>query len=197
MDLQARGRSQATVRSYGMDLLRWFRFCWATGTPWDRATRAEARDFCRWMLIAGKPQRPHWRAAGQQQACGGPSGNAYAPSVRAHCETVLRCFYNFHLEAGDRAGDQPVPAGPVAPRRAAERAPQPDGADPEGTRRTYRPRVPSRVPRCVPDEEFNEIFARLPSHRDRALVARSTCPPAPAPRNCCRPPRAGRTRGGS
>ncbi|WP_228287249.1 hypothetical protein [Rhodococcus ruber] len=23
----------------------------------------------------------------------------------------------------------------------------------------------------VPDEEFNEIFARLPSHRDRALVA--------------------------
>jgi site-specific recombinase XerD len=34
----------------------------------------------------------------------------------------------------------------------------------------YRPRVPSRVPRSVPDEEFNEIFARLPSHRDRALV---------------------------
>ncbi|MCK8673937.1 site-specific integrase [Rhodococcus sp. HM1] len=35
----------------------------------------------------------------------------------------------------------------------------------------YRPTVPSRVPRAVPDEEFNEIFARLPSHRDRALVA--------------------------
>jgi integrase len=35
----------------------------------------------------------------------------------------------------------------------------------------YRPRVPSRVPRSVPDEEFNGIFARLPSHRDRALVA--------------------------
>src|SRR5438132_840497 len=32
-------------------------------------------------------------------------------------------------------------------------------------------RVPSRIPRSVPDEEFNEIFARLPSHRDRALVA--------------------------
>jgi site-specific recombinase XerD len=37
--------------------------------------------------------------------------------------------------------------------------------------RPIRPRVPSRVPRSVPDEEFNEIFARLPSHRDRALVA--------------------------
>ncbi len=35
----------------------------------------------------------------------------------------------------------------------------------------YRPTVPTRVPRSVPDGEFNEIFARLPSHRDRALVA--------------------------
>jgi len=35
----------------------------------------------------------------------------------------------------------------------------------------YRPKVPSRVPRAIPDEEFNEIFAALPSHRDRALVA--------------------------
>ena len=35
----------------------------------------------------------------------------------------------------------------------------------------YRPTVPSRIPRSVPDEEFNEIFAALHSHRDRALVA--------------------------
>ena len=35
----------------------------------------------------------------------------------------------------------------------------------------YRPTVPTRIPRSVPDEEFNEIFARLGSHRDRALVA--------------------------
>ena len=26
-ELQASGRSTATLRSYGMDLLRWFRFC--------------------------------------------------------------------------------------------------------------------------------------------------------------------------
>ncbi len=31
--------------------------------------------------------------------------------------------------------------------------------------------MPARVPRSIPDNEFNEIFARLPSHRDRALVA--------------------------
>jgi integrase len=35
----------------------------------------------------------------------------------------------------------------------------------------YRPTVPSRIPRSVPDAEFNEVFARLPSNRDRALVA--------------------------
>ena len=54
-DLQAAGRSEATVRSYGLDLLRWFRFVWAIQVPWARATRAEARDFCRWVQLAGKP----------------------------------------------------------------------------------------------------------------------------------------------
>ena len=68
-------------------------------TPWDRATRAEARDFCRWMLVAGKPERSHWAVSGAAGG-GGPSGKAYAPSVRAHSETVLRGFYDFHLEAG-------------------------------------------------------------------------------------------------
>ena len=29
--LQAAGRSETTQRSYGMDLLRWFRFTWAAG----------------------------------------------------------------------------------------------------------------------------------------------------------------------
>jgi site-specific recombinase XerD len=35
----------------------------------------------------------------------------------------------------------------------------------------YRPKIAARVPRSVPDEEFNQIFARLPSNHDRALVA--------------------------
>jgi hypothetical protein len=48
-DLQAAGRSEATLRSYGNDLLRWFRFIWAVEVPWNRATRTEARDFCRFI----------------------------------------------------------------------------------------------------------------------------------------------------
>lgn len=35
----------------------------------------------------------------------------------------------------------------------------------------YRPRPRRRIPRSIPDEVFNEIFAQLPSNRDRALVA--------------------------
>src|SRR5258708_28646050 len=35
----------------------------------------------------------------------------------------------------------------------------------------YRPSRAARVARSVPDAEFNEVFARLPSNRDRALVA--------------------------
>ena len=60
-DLQAAGRSPATQRSYGMDLLRWFRFVWAIEIGWDRATSVEARDFCCLLQLADKPTGPHWR----------------------------------------------------------------------------------------------------------------------------------------
>ena len=53
-DLQASGRSAATLRSYGMDLLRWFRFTWAVDVPWSQATRVEARDFSCWIQAAEK-----------------------------------------------------------------------------------------------------------------------------------------------
>ena len=68
-DLQAAGRSAATVRSYGMDLLRWFRFLWAAGVPWEQATRAEARDFSRWLQVPGRP------GGHGQVAVAGASGN--------------------------------------------------------------------------------------------------------------------------
>ena len=171
-DLQAAGRSEATLRSYGHDLLRWFRFLWAIEVPWARVTRAEARDFCRWMLVAGKPARTHWRDPAQRPGgTGAVGGKPYAPSVRAHCETVLRCFYDFHLEAGSGPIVNPFPLDRTRRGRRAHAHHNP--MEPYRDERTglYRPKVPSRIPRSIPDEEFNEIFARLPSHRDRALVA--------------------------
>jgi hypothetical protein len=35
----------------------------------------------------------------------------------------------------------------------------------------YRPKTPGRVPRRMPDDQFNQLFAGLRYHRDRALLA--------------------------
>jgi integrase len=171
-ELQATGRSVATVRSYGMDLLRWFRFLWAIGVAWERATRVEAREFARWLQVSGKPARPHWRGRERQDVTAGrSSGRAYSVSVRAHSETVLRGFYGFHREAGTGPLLNPLPLDRSRRGRRAHAHHNP--MDPQRNERTgrYRPTVASRIPRSIPDSEFNEIFARLPSHRDRALVA--------------------------
>ena len=156
-DLQACGRPAATQRSYAMDLLRWFRFVWAVDVGWDQATRVEARDFCRWIQLAGKP--------------GGPApGGGFAPATVVHCETVLRGFYEFHLEAGTGPMVNPFPLARGRRARAnAHRGPmEPFRAERTGR---YRPKTPRRIPRQIPDEKFDELFARLGSHRDRALVA--------------------------
>ncbi|HEY5354434.1 MAG TPA: site-specific integrase [Streptosporangiaceae bacterium] len=169
-DLLAAGRADSTVRSYGMDLLRWFRFLWAIEVAWDRVNRVEARDFSRWLRVAGKQPRPHWR--GQARATEDSAvGEPYAPSVRVHSETVLRAFYDFHQSAGTGPVINPFPLH--RSRRGGRPGAYHNPMEPYRNERggLYRPRVPSRIPRSVPDEEFNEIFAELASHRDRALVA--------------------------
>lgn len=183
-ELQACARSATTIRSYGMDLLRWWRFLAGWGVEWNRATRLDARDFARWMQIAPKPSRVHWcrRVSGEtasapavQGVAGVPNavtgragpGRLYSVSTRAHCETVLRSFYAFHLEEGTGPIINPFPAmrerrrDPVAAGRSARR--------PAGGR--YRPTVPQRLPRRIPDGRFNDLFAALRHHRDRALLA--------------------------
>jgi site-specific recombinase XerD len=171
-ELQAAGRSSTTLRSYGMDLLRWFRFCWAIGVAWDRATRVEAREFSRWLQVAGKPVRAHWRTPdGAAATAPVRAGAGYAASVRAHSETVLRGFYDFHRDEGSGPILNPFPL--ARSRRGGRAHAHHNPMEPLRNERAgrYRPTVPSRIPRSIPDAEFNEIFARLPSHRDRALVA--------------------------
>jgi site-specific recombinase XerD len=95
----------------------------------------------------------------------------YAASVRAHNETVLRGFYEFHREVGTGPILNPFPLDRGRGGRRAHAHQNP--MEPNRNERSglYRPTVPTRIPRSVPDAEFNEIFARLGSHRDRALVA--------------------------
>lgn len=180
-DLNASGRPSTTLRSYGLDLLRWFRFLWSLEIPWKQATRSEARDFCLWLQVADKPRRPHWRHRGELPTrpvprtaapnglTGKPAtGAKYAPRTVAHAESVLRSFYDFHLEAGSGPMVNPFP---LTRPQAARRHHNPMEPMPRGRTGRYRPRVPRTTPRQIPDERFNELFAALSSHRNRALVS--------------------------
>ena len=175
-DLQASGRSESTQRSYAMDLLRWFRFLWAIEVPWDQATRTEARDFCRWLAFADKA--PRGPAAGPSVS-NVPNpvtgkyrpGRTYAATTRAHSETVLRVFYDFHRDVGTGPMVNPFPLS--RDRRGGRANAHHNPMEPYRNDRVglYRPRVAQRIPRCIPDALFNQVFAELGSHRDRALVA--------------------------
>jgi len=181
-ELVACGRPATTQRSYGMDLLRWFRFLAALGVDWAQATQIEARDFCRWLQVTPKPQRPHWRRPEDLPVRQRPStpntltgkappGPRYAPSTVAHAESVLRAFYDFHLELGTGPMVNPFPLKRGARRGRIEAHHNP--LEPFGkTRRgRYRPKLTERAPRMISDEAFDQLFAKLSTHRDRALVA--------------------------
>lgn len=192
-ELQAAGKPAATLRSYGHDLLRWYRFLWAFDVGWARATRTEARDFARWMQLADKPIRTHWRRRAKEAAGvsverteaqakpprGTPNpvtgkfapGPKYAATTRAHCETVLRNFYDFHREEGTGPLLNPFPLD--RSRRNGRADAHHNPMEPfKGERQgRYRPRVPRRVPRRIPDALFDALFAALKYPRDRALLA--------------------------
>jgi hypothetical protein len=172
-ELAGCGRPGTTQRSYGMDLLRWFRFLWAIGVRWDQATRVEARDFCRWLQAARKPTRPHWRypaggapglgtappVAGVNAVTGKPSrGERYEATTVAHCESVLRGFYEFHLEAGTGPMVNPFPL--ARQRRPGRPNAHHNPMDPSAGQRTgrYRPKVVTRAPRSIPDEKFDALL---------------------------------------
>lgn len=99
------------------------------------------------------------------------AGIGYAPTTVAHSETVLRRFYDVHRDAGSGPLLNPFPLdlSRRSGRPHAHHNPM-DGWKPERVGR-YRPSIPRRIPRSIPDEWFNTLFAALPSHRDRALVA--------------------------
>ncbi|MHB1533140.1 MAG: tyrosine-type recombinase/integrase [Acidimicrobiales bacterium] len=181
-ELVACGRPATTLRSYGMDLLRWFRFLSALGVDWERATRVEARDFCRWLAVAPKLSRSHWRRpadpplrrqASTANALTGkrPPGPRYAPATVAHAESVLRAFYDFHLEVGTGPMVNPFPLVRGAHRGRIEAHHNPLEPFARTRRGRYRPKIATQASRMIPDEAFDQLFATLCSHRDRALVA--------------------------
>jgi site-specific recombinase XerD len=188
-ELQACGRSETTQRAYAVALLRWFRFLTAVDVPWSQATRVEARDFSRWIQVAAKPGGPRRRsgaggAAGPAPAPAGTSvgaanqvtgkpapGRTYAAATAAQSESVLRGFYDFHRDAGSGPVVNPFPL--ARGRRGGRAHAHHNPMEVHRNERSglYRRRVAGGAPHHIPEEKFNELFAALGSHRDRALVA--------------------------
>jgi Phage integrase, N-terminal SAM-like domain len=195
-DLLAAGRAESTVRSYGLDLLRWFRFLWSdVGVAWDRATRVEARDFSRWMHVAGKRPRPHWRAPDAAVGLEQARGRALAPSVRAHYETVLRSFYDFHRDAGTGPVINPFPLD--RSRRGGRAHAHHNPMELYGNQRSgrYRPGCPTGSRAVSPIASSTRSSPGCP----RTVIGRwspSTCRPVRGRRSCCRRRWRGWIRGG-
>jgi integrase len=201
-ELLAASRASLTLRSYAMDLLRWWRFLAAVDVRWEQATPVEGRDFSLWIRQAPKPRagpghgggavtvarasgadrrrRPQSRREGLagglpgqvNPVTGKPSpGWGYAPRTASHSETVLRTFYDFHREAGSGPMINPFPLDRT--RRGGRSDAHHNPVDPWPRERVgrYRSTVAQRLPRAIPDEMFELLFAALSSHRDRALVA--------------------------
>jgi integrase len=116
------------------------------------------------------PARPAARGASPTTSKAKASGK-YSVASRAHAETVLRAFYEFHLETGTGPIVNPFPLD--RSRRAGRANAHHNPLEPFRKERTgrYRPKTPKRIPKRISDEQFNEVFAGLKHNRDRALLA--------------------------
>jgi hypothetical protein len=118
-----------TLRSYGYDILRWFRFLAAAGVVFDEAVRGDYSDFMRWLQAAGKTggtRRPRAGPAGRRlnRETGkiAPDDREFGPATLAHSRIVLNEFYEFLLDQGQLA---PVPHEPGTRHRKRRRRPEP------------------------------------------------------------------------
>ena len=177
LDLLASDCSAATLRSYAYELLGWLRFLQAVAVPWDRATRAEARDYALWLARTSKPPRHRRQGSPAPGAVNLVTGKphpaeTYATATRRHARAVIHAFYEYHRVQHGRPLINPFPAGrsAVGEQVNAHHNPMQPWRRP-GRQAPYQPRAPRRIPRAIPDERFNELFAALASHRDRALLA--------------------------
>ena len=90
----------------------------------------------------------------------------YAPSTINHTLSAVHEFYEFFGEQGQGPLRNPVPS---AGRPHAHH--NPDEQFVPHRRAALRQKEPHRLPRAISDASFDELFRKLKSHRDRALVA--------------------------
>jgi hypothetical protein len=147
--------SPLTGRSYGHDLLRWWRLLSLVEVAWDKATRSEVELLVGWLRTARNPQRQRTDStaavAGTVNLGTGKqtlkAGNA--PSTINHTLSVLSAFYNFHLRFGQGPLVNPVPVS--AERRRALGHRSPIEAQAQHKRAPLRQKAADRTPRSIPD----------------------------------------------
>jgi integrase len=176
VELLAADCSPLTLRSYAFDLLDWFRFLADAGVGWQHATRAHVRD---WVL--GLRSRPNPRRArrGRNSAPSGATNTStgkpskrpsYAPATINHRLSVVAGFYQHHARLGNGPAVNPVPNElPRGGRRNAHHNPMEPWTP--GPRGSYRQKAQQRLPRAIPDELYEQVFAALTSNRDRAIIS--------------------------
>ena len=168
------GNSPASCRSYAYDLLRWLRFLAAADVGWHRAQRTEVRDFVLWLRTSDNPARRRRRPdAPAPGSVNGRTGKpylrtGYAPATINHAVAVLSAFYDYHLQTGLGPVVSPVPPQSRDGRRldAHHNPLEPFRLHRRGA---YRQKQPDRLPRAVPDDVLDDLFAGLACNRDRAL----------------------------
>lgn len=173
-DLTLGDVSPLTCRSYGYDLLRWYRVLWALDVGWEQATEAEVAALVGWLRSARNPQRK--RRSGSLPAgsvnpqTGKPTLRpGYAPATIAHNLSAVYGFYSFHQPFGRGPALNPVPENRA--RRAALAHRSPIEARAQHRRGRLRPKVPLRQPRAMPDQQWDKLFAQMNCARDRALLS--------------------------
>ena len=171
-DLVLTDMSPLTVRSYGNDLLRWWRLLRAVDVSWDRATRTEVEVLVGWMRSATNPQRR--RSTSSEPAANQRTGKlaltgGYAPATINHALSVLASFYAFHARFGQGPVQNPVPVVPGLRARLAHRSPMEEPI--EFRRAPLRQKKSVVAPRSLPDQMVDELMGVLRTSRDRALVA--------------------------
>lgn len=175
-DFLGRGHSAGSVRSYAFDLHRWWRFLHAIDVPWNKVTSDEVRDFVLWMSQAEKQRsRPRTRSAataGQINPITRKQypGDRYSARTIRHSNAVLRCFYEFFIDIGEGPLVNPVRLDRARGRRANAHHNPMKPFRAEGRLR-YNPKLPRQRPRAMPDERWNDLFGRMRSNRDRAVLA--------------------------
>jgi integrase/recombinase XerD len=175
-ELLAADCSPLTLRSYAFDLLDWFRFLAASGGGWQHATRAHVRD---WVL--GLRSRPNPQRTGGERDRAAPGGgnlrtgkaprrDSYAAATINYRLSVVAGFYQHQRRLGNGPATNPVPDdGPRGSRRNAHHNPMEPWTP--GPRGSYRQKAERRLPRAIPDELYERVFAALTSNRDRAMVS--------------------------